>query len=67
MRAKLNGYFKEEDIKQIPPKKGIVINIEENLVYSFDLKEISKDTDVEIEVNDYINNESLEKDYDIFK
>ncbi|NBJ96871.1 hypothetical protein D5282_05945 [bacterium 1xD8-48] len=39
MRAKLDGCFKEEDIKQIPPKKGIVINIEENLVYSFDLKE----------------------------
>lgn len=38
-----------------------------NLYNSFDLKEISKDTDIEIEVNDFINKESLEKDYDIFK
>ena len=27
----------------------------------------TQDTDTEIEVNDFINKESLEKDYDIFK
>ena len=40
---------------------------ENDLYNSSDLKEISKDIDTEIEVNDFINKESLEKDYDIFK
>ncbi|MBD9085518.1 hypothetical protein EGP64_02495 [bacterium] len=38
-----------------------------DLYNSTDLKEISKDTDSETEVNIFINKESLEKDYDIFK
>ena len=37
-----------------------------DLYNSTDLKEISKDTDSETEVNIFINKESLEKDYDIF-
>lgn len=38
-----------------------------NYYSSSDLKEISKNTDKEIEINDYLNNEELEKDYDIFE
>lgn len=38
-----------------------------DLYKSTDLKEISKDTDNETEINIFINKESLEKDYDIFK
>lgn len=37
-----------------------------DLYNSTDLKEISKDTDSETEVNIFINKESLEKGYDIF-
>lgn len=37
-----------------------------NLYNSVDLKEISKDTDSEIEVKDFINKESLEKGFDNF-
>lgn len=52
-------------------KKEKTINIlkecyDNNLYNSKDLKEISKDTDSKIEINDFINKESLEKDYDIF-
>ena len=38
-----------------------------NYYSSSDLKEISKNTDKEIEINDYLNKEELEKDYDIFE
>lgn len=39
----------------------------DNNLYNFvDLKEISKDTDSEIEVKDFINKESLEKGFDNF-
>ena len=38
-----------------------------NLYNSSDLLEISKDTDLEIEVNNYINKDLFEKDYDIFE
>lgn len=37
-----------------------------DLYNSTDLKEISKDTSSETEVNIFINKEALEKDYDIF-
>ena len=33
---------------------------------SYDLIDISKDTDKEIEVNDFIKEETLEKEYDYF-
>lgn len=38
-----------------------------HLYNSSDLKEISKDTDEEITINNLLKNEELEKDYDIFE
>lgn len=38
-----------------------------NLYNSSDLLEISKDTDLESEINNYINKDLFEKDYDIFE
>ena len=39
---------------------------EKDLYNSYDLIDISKDTDKEIEVNDFIKDEILEKEYDYF-
>ncbi len=56
------------DKKKKEKKIDILKECYDNDLYnSFDLKEISKDTDAEIEVNDFINKESLEKDFDIFE
>ena len=51
--------------------KNKTINIlkecyEKDLYNSYDLVDISKDTDKEIEVNDFIKEETLEKEYDYF-
>ena len=51
--------------------KNKTINIlkecyEKDLYNSYDLIDISKDTDKEIEVNDLIKEEILEKEYDYF-
>ena len=51
--------------------KNKTINIlkecyEKDLYNSYDLIDISKDTDKEIEVNDFIKDETLEKEYDYF-
>ena len=51
--------------------KNKTINIlkecyEKDLYNSYDLIDISKDTDKEIEVNDFIKEETLEKEYDYF-
>ena len=51
--------------------KNKTINIlkecyEKDLYNSYDLIDISKDTDKEIEVNDFIKKEILEKEYDYF-
>lgn len=68
----LKEFFREILLSNDKKKKEKTIYIlkecyDNNLYNSFDLKEISKDTDTEIEVNDFINKESLEKDSDIFK
>lgn len=68
----LKEFFREILLSNNKKKKEKTIDIlkecyDNNLYNSFDLKEISKSTDTEIEVNDFINKESLEKDYDIFK
>ena len=39
---------------------------EKELYNCYDLIDISKDNDKEIEVNDFIKEESLEKEYDYF-
>ena len=39
---------------------------DKDLYNSNDLEDISKDTDKEIEVNDFIKEEILEKEYDYF-
>ena len=51
--------------------KNKTINIlkdcyEKDLYNSYDLIDISKNTDKEIEVNDFIKEETLEKEYDYF-
>ena len=51
--------------------KNKTINIlrecyEKDLYNSYDLIDISKDTDKEIEVNDFIKEETIEKEYDYF-
>ena len=56
--------MKKKKEKTIDILKGCYDN---DLYKSTDLKEISKDTDNETEINIFINKESLEKDYDIFK
>ena len=68
----LKEFFREILLSNDKKKKEKTIDIlkecyDNDLYNSTDLKEISKDTDTEIEVNDFINKESLEKDYDIFK
>ena len=68
----LKEFFREILLSNDRKKKEKTIEIlkdcyHNNLYNSSDLKEISKDTDTEIAVNDFINKESLEKDYGIFK
>lgn len=68
----LKEFFREILLSNDKKKKEKTIDIlkecyDNDLYNSTDLKEISKDTDTEIEVNDFINKEALEKDYDIFK
>ena len=68
----LKEFFREILLSNDKKKKEKTIDIlkecyDNDLYNSTDLKEITKDTDTEIEVNDFINKESLEKDYDIFK
>lgn len=67
----LKEFFREILLSNDKKKKEKTIDIlkecyENDLYNSTDLKEISKDTDSETEVNIFINKESLEKDYDIF-
>lgn len=68
----LKEFFREILLSNDKKKKETTIDIlkecyDNDLYKSTDLKEISKDTDSETEVNIFINKESLEKDYDIFK
>ena len=68
----LKEFFREILLSNDEKKKETTIDIlkecyDNDLYNSTDLKEISKDTDSETEVNIFINKESLEKDYDIFK
>ena len=58
--------------KERKVNKKKIVNIlkdcyDNNLYNSSDLLEISKNTNLEIEVNNYINKVSFEKDYDIFE
>ena len=67
----LKEFFREILLTNDKNKKEKTIDIlkeyyDNDLYNSTDLKEISKDTDSETEVNIFINKESLEKDYDIF-
>ena len=68
----LKEFFREILLSNDKKTKEKTIDIlkdcyDNNLYNSSDLKEISKDTDSKIEINDFINKESLEKNYDIFK
>ena len=48
-------------------KKEVLKKCYNKNLYNFnDLIDISKDTDKEIEVNDFIKEETLEKEYDYF-
>ena len=67
----LKEFFRENLLSNDKKKKEKTIDIlkgcyDNDLYNSTDLKEISKDTASETEVNIFINKESLEKDYDIF-
>ena len=67
----LKEFFREILLSNDKKKKEKTLDIlkecyDNDLYNSTDLKEISKDTDSETEVNIFINKESLEKDYDIF-
>lgn len=68
----LKDFFRQILLSKDELKKKKIVNIlkdcyDNNLYNSSDLLEISKDTDLEIEVNNYINKDSFEKDYDIFE
>lgn len=68
----LKEFFREILLSNDKKKKETTIDVlkecyDNDLYNSTDLKEISKETDSETEVNIFINKESLEKDYDIFK
>ena len=68
----LKEFFREILLSNDKKKKEKTLDIlkecyDNDLYNSTDLKEISKDTDSETEVNIFINKESLEKDYDIFE
>ena len=68
----LKEFFREILLSNDKNEKEKTLDIlkecyDNDLYNSTDLKEISKDTDSETEVNIFINKESLEKDYDIFE
>ena len=67
----LKDFFRRILLSKNESDKNKTINIlkecyEKDLYNSYDLIDISKDTDKEIEVNDFIKDETLEKEYDYF-
>lgn len=67
----LKDFFRRILLSKNEVDKDKTINIlkecyEKDLYNSYDLIDISKDTDKEIEVNDFIKDEILEKEYDYF-
>ena len=65
-------FFRQIFLSKDEFNKKKIVNIlkdcyDNNLYNSSDLLEISKNTNLEIEVNNYINKVSFEKDYDIFE
>ncbi|MBQ3021068.1 MAG: hypothetical protein IJD92_02440 [Bacilli bacterium] len=67
----LKDFYKRILLSKDEVNKNKTINIlkecyEKDLYNSYDLIDISKDTDKEIEVNDFIKRETLEKEYDYF-
>ena len=67
----LKDFFRRILLSKNEVDKNKTINIlkecyEKDLYNSYDLIDISKDTDKEIEVNDFIKDETLEKEYDYF-
>lgn len=68
----LKEFFREILLFNDKKKKEKTIDIlkecyDNNLYNSTDLKEISKDTNNDIDINNLLNNEEFEKDYDIFE
>ena len=68
----LKDFFRQILLSKDEFKKKKTVNVlkdcyDNNLYNSSDLLEISKDTYLEIEINNYINKDSFEKDYDIFE
>ena len=67
----LKDFFRRVLLSKNEVDKNKTINIlnecyEKDFYNSYDLIDISKDTDKEIEVNDFIKEETLEKEYDYF-
>ena len=67
----LKDFFRRTLLSKNEIDKNKTINIlkecyEKDLYNSYDLIDISKDTDKEIEVNDFIKEETIEKEYDYF-
>ena len=67
----LKDFFRRILLSKNEVDKNKTVNIlkecyEKDLYNSYDLIDISKDTDKEIEVNDFIKDETLEKEYDYF-
>ena len=67
----LKEFFRRILLSKNEVDKNKTVNIlkecyEKELYNSYDLMDISKDTDKEIEVNDFIKEETLEKEYDYF-
>lgn len=67
----LKDFFRRILLSKNEADKNKTVNIlkdcyEKDLYNSYDLIDISKDTDKEIEVNDFIKEETLEKEYDYF-
>ncbi len=67
----LKDFFRRILLSKNEVDKNKTINIlkecyEKDLYNSYDLIDISKDTDKEIEVNDFIKEETIEKEYDYF-
>lgn len=67
----LKDFFRRILLSKNESDKNKTINIlkecyEKDLYNSYDLIDISKNTDREIEVNEFIKEEILEKEYDYF-
>lgn len=67
----LKDFFRRILLSKNEVDKNKTVNIlkecyKKDLYNSYDLIDISKDTDKEIEVNDFIKEETLEKEYDYF-